>query len=310
MSDPIVVLVFVLATDGSDFPTEPMAVAARELLGAEVAVLAEGTAAMPDDARAAALADRVHAAAVVELRWSDALHERVAMRVRLARTRSWSDRELAFGRADLPPERARTLGFAFASMLQPFAAEPTPAPSGWEPPALPWSPPAVVVALERRAPAISPPAWSIDLGVAAAALGGAAGGGSASLRARVSPIVDLRWTGTLLFAPANTTLASLDAGVQLHLWAPEQIPFVFELAALAGVTRRAASHNGSTVEQWSPLAEANANLVWLVSPRAAPFLALGAATSFGRATVLVGNDVVMTLPAIWPQTTLGVRIGL
>jgi hypothetical protein len=135
MTDPFVVLLLVAAGGASEPETSFMAAAARQALGTAAVLLFEERTSLPSEAQAVALAERVGAAAVVEVDWVGPLHTRALLHVRTAREADWVERQIDFAQSDPPSEYGRTVGFAIASMITRLSAPP---PS----PDLPASPPA------------------------------------------------------------------------------------------------------------------------------------------------------------------------
>ncbi len=117
MADPLTLLILVAAGELTDSTTHGIAAAAREALGPSAHVVVGETRSEPDDAQALAREKGEHADAVVELHWLNAHHRRAALRVHLARSGKWVERQMTFRTSDADSERGRTLGLAIASIL-------------------------------------------------------------------------------------------------------------------------------------------------------------------------------------------------
>ena len=117
MSEPLLVLVL-LGGGGGDPATEAMMSAARTALGTEALVVADSSAQARSDADALVVADRMRARAVVRVAWGDPSKPSVRLHVHVEPLPEWADDVIAFDPRDAPAERARTTGFALATMVQ------------------------------------------------------------------------------------------------------------------------------------------------------------------------------------------------
>jgi hypothetical protein len=116
VADPISLILLVAVGEASTGQARALVEAARETL-TNVAVQTLETRGLPDDDGALAVERAAHAAALVELVWTDAGHRVARVRVHLAASRRWVERSFAFGPADPPSEQGRAMGFAVATML-------------------------------------------------------------------------------------------------------------------------------------------------------------------------------------------------
>lgn len=133
---PMVVL---LAGGLRDDPTtEAVTKAMRLALGSDAIVLVD-TSEVRDDAAALGLAERSRAHAVARIVWTDDTHRAAHVDVHVTSnspgakpSAEWERDDLTFADDDAPAERARTVGFTIASMVQHVEAVTTP-PAGPEP---------------------------------------------------------------------------------------------------------------------------------------------------------------------------------
>jgi hypothetical protein len=117
MMSPAVVLAIIVATEtADDQATDAMRMAAAEALGGEDLVVIDD-AEQPSDPDALRVEKSVRARAAAHVVWIDPAHTRARVRLHVADNGRWTERTIAFERADTPVERGRALGFAVTAML-------------------------------------------------------------------------------------------------------------------------------------------------------------------------------------------------
>ncbi len=117
MAGPLTLVLLVAAGESADATTRRIADATHDALGPESRVLVRESQGAPDDEQALAAESSSRANAVIELRWAAPRRRRVTVRVHIASRGLWVERLIAFRPPDADDERARTLGFAIASIL-------------------------------------------------------------------------------------------------------------------------------------------------------------------------------------------------
>jgi hypothetical protein len=331
MTDPLVVLVFVLANgaDGQNEPAMPsMTAAARQALGANTVLLIEQRAVLPPDDEALSIAEHVRATAVVELDWV-AQRTTVILHVHTTQRSGWAQREIDFAPNEAATEYGRTLGFAMASMITGLGVPPA-APER-EPSAKldPLPTPAEQNAVSNAdqhtqseqagAPVVAP--VTAPRAVEASAVA-SAGGGSASnsLGASVTASASaLAWLavqldagvrfGSITAAQATFTFLQFGAGATwrtVSTSGPQ--PFELDLRGDVFASDLLVYRAGATRSRWLPDASLSLEAVWFVVARSVGVVAaIGVDASFGTTSVAVGNDTVATIPPFRAIGALGVR---
>jgi len=304
MSAGVVILLLVPPGEAQAPLIAGVAAATSRSLGAEARVVVDART-PTSDGEAVALADRLHANAVVTLQWLEG--GRVSLHAHWSGQPGWTDRFFAFKDADALDERGRTIGFTLATMVRtesPLgpALDASKARPAAEAPAPPPAPPRLRFAVEASA----------QLAVASHAT--AFGGG---LRAmyfvvpRVGLTIGAAWnTGAMKDLDGRIDTASLSAG--LH------VPFVlsraYELAAAgeATLSHDAVSRNGasssSTEGRWVPGARLRLTAAWFFTPRIAAIAGLGLQANLGETDIVVNGHTETTLAAYRGTGELGVRV--
>ncbi len=269
--------------------------AAGRSLGPSARVLVNEESKSSDDA-AIALADRLHANAVVTLQWLE--HDRVALHAHWSGRSGWTDRFFNFDAADAPDERGRTIGFTLAAMAQEQA------------PALP--------ATQRAAIPEARPRFRLDLEAAAQVVAGSNVTSLGGLvRAAVSPIPALAFTGSAAWRAGSVGVVDGSLHV-LALAGGLRIPIVhrgaFELALQAegvasheAVSRTDARGDDQGRSRWIPGAQLSAVGGYWVLPQLALVAALGSQVTFGSTDVVVQGRTAATLSPYRATFELGVR---
>ncbi len=147
MADPLTVVVLIVAGHAQDATKQALVRAVDDAIGPSVVVEVRETPTEPDNDEAVGLEHSAHAIALAELELEDVATHRMRLRVHLAESGRWIERQVIFGAADADAERGRALGYAVATMVPYRATEafslagpraPTPSP----PPPPPPPPPA------------------------------------------------------------------------------------------------------------------------------------------------------------------------
>jgi hypothetical protein len=304
VADPIVVLVF-LASSGLPDPTDPaMTLSARQALGRDTVVLVDQRPALPGSDEAESLGERQHAAAVVEVEWTDAAHTHVMVRAHAGHRPGWAVREITFLPADPPEQRGRTIGFAMASLIE----------SGGEP-----SPDASLQhQAEKPERTADEPRFSrvmIDataLGTLGGGPGTAAAGGELAGLVLVHPRVATVVTAGVRFGDLDgSRLSSIQLGggaVWRAFVFPTPRPFEVDLRADLLATCLLAEREAQTRSAWQPGARISMETVWFALNLRVGFVALaGGEAEFGTASIVAGARTLATSPPLRAVGELGLR---
>jgi hypothetical protein len=322
MGDPFTVVILVAAGGASDPTTYAIERAANAALGRGTRVVVHESAGTPTDGEALAASPETGQSAIVEMTWGDGGHRVAVLRVHLAGGERWLDRTIGFGATDADSERARTIGFALASMI------PESNPS---PPAVP-APAAetVSVAAVAREPdrgssenASEARHFALDLfATGAAGLGASvdtAGGGGA-LEAFVAPLFALRFGGAVRAGSVPAVQGSAltlvgTAGLALHPWRPSAAhPVGGSLRLDYVVVGQSLSHvspAGSTTSTRARAlsgADAVAELEWRWAPGVELLLGAGLEEMFATTYVDLNGARVATLPPLGALAEAGLRL--
>ncbi|GAC1532159.1 MAG: hypothetical protein NVS3B10_27290 [Polyangiales bacterium] len=302
MGSTLVVVVLVLTSDAQRPATEAMTTAARRLLGPEAAVLLHEVDAVPADDAAARLGDSLHADAVVEVSWTEPDRRHAHVHVLAVPAGRWTDRELDFAEADPEPDKGRTVGIAFASLV------PVRAPATAPPTAAATAPPAHVE------PALKPverpwPYTATGAIVASSGIGGNAGGigVDTGLELRVAGPLAVRAGavfrgGEVDAASASSSTFALAGGAVLEvLRTASERPIAVSLRIDAllvnqSFTRTAFGEIPTSHGRWLPGGDALVGATWYPLPRVGVGIATGFETVFGTTRVFVDQDRVATIP--------------
>lgn len=241
----------------------------------------------------------------------------------------WSDREIRFDPKDAATERARTVGFALASMVpdEELARHRTetqsaPAPErNVEPPA----PLEAVRTSERPRPvgARPPGRHSIEIaGQFAGALGGGGGGvgGSAAVRLGVSRSVRLRFgagarvselgpaqatSRTYLAGPGVAWISWIDGNQRWGLGGRLDVLLLGQHVVHLSQDDPAPDHRFRVL----PGAAAAVEGTWRFAEQAAAALALGTEAAFGSTDIVVRGSRVVELVPVRPFVEAGLRVS-
>lgn len=288
MADPLVLVVLLGTTPAP--ASDVILTTTRRGLGVDAIVLAE-VAAPRGDADALAIAGRVHARAVAQVTWN-AETTLARIHVHVAPESSWADDELRFGVEDAPSERARTIGYTIATMVQRIE-EQRPAPTA-PPPALP----------QPRRPA----RMELRLG-GGGAIGDAASGGGGQLGVRLWPsrIVGLEASALARFGRVvgSSTLVAAGAGpvARLTIGSWLQVALATDVLVMHQSLRRAEL----TRARWIGAVDVVGELEASLGPKLGAYVSGGAEIAFGSTAVQVGAAEVGSLPVLRAIVGLGGR---
>ncbi|MET0592539.1 MAG: hypothetical protein ABW133_07565 [Polyangiaceae bacterium] len=320
----LLVIIFVSVGEANHPATRGTARAARELLGADHEVQVREIDRVPDDARAAAIAADLHAAAVIELAWDQPTHQQVQIRFHVEPRPGFSDRFIRFADTDDLAERGRTVGYAIASTVAGPREQLQPAVP---PPEIPPSAPAdrrgfvamgkVGVPADRE----RSPRGAIDVTASSAlGVGGPAGGWGGALSGRwyVTPAFALRTavsarSGQVSPAQATSLFLHAAAGaVWFPLTTTSKRPFELGARLDALLLREQLTHFDSddvavTAMRWLPGGDLALEGSWFFSASAGLLAAFGAEFAFGQTDVTIHQQVVTTLPPVRLVFQAGVR---
>lgn len=242
----------------------------------------------------------------------------------------WSDREIRFDPKDAATERARTVGFALASMVPDeelarhrAEAQTTPTPT----PERSLAPVALepVRTSERPRPIGSRPPGhhSIEIaGQGAGAIGGAGGGvgGSAAVRvglsrslrlrfgagARVSELGPAQATSRTYFAgPGVAWMSWLDGGARWGIGGRLDLLLLGQHVVHLSQDDPAPDHRFRVL----PGAAAAVEGTWRFAEQAAAVLALGTEAAFGSTNIVVRGRRVVELVPVRPFVEAGLRVS-
>lgn len=315
LTDPLVVLVLVAPADVADPSTAAMVSATQRALDTEAIVLTGG-AAGPSDGEALTLGDRVHASNVAVIGWDDVAHERVV--VHLHRSDGWFDRRYAFGPADDPNERGRTLGLILASLISRDDRGEAVAP-------LPQLPPPPEVANQDEdevvvlgSPPLRPPRakrWAVDLAVSGALAGDATNlGPSLSARYEALERFSGRVVTTVRFgeatgAKARTSELLLGGGAAVRVLDVRSLALGLRsdlFVVREGLERTEGGTRSRT--RWIGGVDILAEWSWGLTPSLAIWGGVGGAAVFGATPIYVGSERVGVLPVLRAVGELGGRV--
>jgi hypothetical protein len=322
MAEAFIVLVLVTSPGGGADPTwSAVTGSAQKAIGADAVVLAQAPAQPPSDAEALSLGERVHASAVVEVRWADPEQARALLHIHLPHAEAWVDKEIDFDLQDSPAERGRTLGFAFGSMISSTRGPPEATvhddspPDDVVPPTTPEKRP------EQVPPIARPSKVAVDMNaIASAGLGGDAEGFGGSLGLRwyaVRPLA-LRLgagirAGTVPSAQASSLAVEGAAGLALRFFTTRG-DRPFELGARADflVIRheltRTSSATTTRLSRWLSGADFVLEGVWSFTPGVAVVVAPGVEAAFGDTQVFAGKARLATIPVWRAVGEVGIRM--
>ncbi|WP_394850377.1 hypothetical protein LZC95_23330 [Pendulispora brunnea] len=311
MSAGVVILLLVPPGEAQAPLIAGLAAATSRSLGAEARVVVDARTPASDD-EAVGLADRLHANAVVTLRWLEG--GRVSLHAHWSGQAGWTDRFFSFQEADALDERGRTIGFTLATMIR------TESPLG---PALETPPAAAAKAPAPPAPPAAPswPRRPFELEASAqghvAAHATAWGGGLRAayfIAPRAGLTVGAAWyTGAMKDIDGRVDVASLSVGakVPLVLAAPER-PFELAVSAEAALSHEAVSRSGAagshTEGRWVPGARLRVTAAWFFTPHVTAFAGFGLQANFGETDIVVNGRTETTLSAYRGTGELGGRV--
>jgi cell division septation protein DedD len=333
MGDPFTVVILVAAGSAADPTTYAIERAASAALGRGARVLVHESMGAPTDGEALAASPETGPSAIVEVTWGDGGHRVAVLRVHLGGSDRWLDRTIGFGPNDADSERARTIGFALASMIpesETSMASTPPAPAPPAPaPAAPVAEAANVSAspgdadhgVYETAPSAGHFALEmIAIGAAGVSASVETGGGGGALEAFVFPPLAFRFGGAVRagsLAPARGSLLTLlsSAGVAVHPWraTPSRV-FGASLRVDYVVLSQSLSHDspaGSTTSTRSRALSGGDVVVeaeWLCAPGVELMLGTGVEETFATTHIDLNGVRVATLPPLNALVEAGLRL--
>lgn len=340
MSDPLIVVVL-LAGQAGDPITDGILAATKQALGPSAVVLSEATTEPVgvSDVDALAIGERAHARAIARVTWADASHTVARLHVHVgAATASWSDDEISFSSRDVSGEKARTVGYTLATMVQRIEQQAQAAElqekqqldrqreQAREQDQRERQRVAAEAARTSRdsAPATPHTVGQDGLEIQAAAIGALADaatslGGDARARwwlrgsrLGVHAVVGARF-GRVREADASSMTAFGGAGPSFRFFT---LARGFELAARADVmlmrhamTRAATATTAElSHDRWLGALDFALEASWSFSEQLGVMVAGGAEVAFGTTTVSVGGSRVADIPPIRAMAEIGGRI--
>lgn len=287
MADPLVLVVLLGTTPAP--ASDVMLTTTRRGLGDDATVLAE-VAAPRGDADALAIAERVHARAVAQVTWNaEATLARI--HVHVAPETSWADDELRFGVEDAPAERARTVGYTIATMVQRIEEQHPASPASPAPP------------LPRRAAVVE-----LRLG-GTGAIGDAASGGGGQVGVRLWPSrafgLEANALARLGSVVGSTTLVAAGAGpvARLTIGSWLQLAVATDLLVMHQTLRRAEL----TRERWLGAVDIVGELDASLGSKLGAYVSGGAEIAFGPTPVRVAAAEVGSWPVLRALVGVGGR---
>lgn len=283
MADPLVLVVLLGTTPAP--PGDAVLASTRRALGPDAIVLAE-TAEVRSDVDALVIARRLRASAIAQVTWSaDATVAR--LHVHAAPELGWADDELRFGEEDAAAERARTVGYTIATMVQRLD-EPRPRPGG-------------------RAPS-APSHVELRLG-GTGTIGDVASAGGVLVGARLWP---MGFIGIEAFAFARlgpVAGTSTAVGVGAGPVARHPIGTWLELAIATDlvVMHQALRRDGPARERWLGAIDVMGELAASFGAHLGAYATGGAEVAFGPTPVRVGPIEVGSFPVMRALVGVGGR---
>jgi hypothetical protein len=319
MSTALTILLLTTTAGDADNVFAPAVVrATREAVGAETQIYIRPLTTFPSDESAASLGAELHADAVVELSWS--LPDELRARLHLLRssTGKWTDLEIGFRASDVPSERARTVGFAVASIFPDRRAEPLSATAPHRGIASTKSPENGASATARGEPTADSRAIdaTLDLALGANDAGGSIGGGldfrwtfASSLGVRLAGSVRV---GEIPAAQITTQVFAGAVGITWEVWtAPHRrggLGLRLDgLVARLNFSRLSGADETVHRDKWMLGADIVAEASWFFVPGAAIVGGAGIETLFGRTAIMLGDRTFTTLAPVRPLAELGLR---
>ncbi len=318
MSASLVIVFLVASSEAHDPETVSATSVTREGLGPSAVVVVREVDIVPPDPDAMALATKLSADALVEIRWSGNDHSHVTVHVLVRRDARWEDRELDFAPTDAPSERGRTVGLAVIAMspeavpdLPPIASKPA-------------APPIVPPIVPTGHPELRPPQPSARIrafldsslgvagsggGVAVSAYGVALGFGVLLDRLVLRAGAATR-LGNLTSIGVSTSTTTLVAGVGIE-GAPlgrQASLFRARLRVDALASRDSFSHNAVSIVTWSPGLSLATDAGYELGRGAAAMMGVGVEWIARRTTVYIDNVPAARPGALRVVFSAGLRL--
>jgi len=329
MGDPFTVVILVAAGGAADPTTYAIERAASEALGRSARVLVHESMGAPTDGEALAASPATGQSAIVEVTWGDGGHRVAVLRVHLAGSERWLDRTIGFGASDADSERARTIGFALASMI-PESETNAAAPPPSAPPPETASVAAVATSARDeevdRGPsdlATSARRFALDLfAVGAAGVNASveAAGAGGAVEAFMFPPFALRFGGAVRAGPMTSARGSVitllgTVGLSLQPWRPAPTrPFGAGLRFDYVLMSQSLSHEsltGSTASTRSRALSGGdvlAEFEWECAPGVELVLGAGVEEMFATTYIDLNGTRVAALPPLSALAEAGLRL--
>lgn len=325
MGASVVVVVIVAVGELGTPSSNAMIAATRDALGKDAVVLVEPVQS-PSDEKAAGVGLEVNVGAIATVTWPGSDHARVQIHVRLVAEKRWIDRDLTFASNEPLPERGRAAGLTIASIVSASATTPPPLSTPNE---VPKTLPTTTDAAPRPTPRIavaeplarSSPRLAVDAVVAGTlGIAGPASGLGADLGARLGfpdrvvfrGSVGVRY-GTVAAASATSSLLRLAAGAGVPVWQRGDVTVSIQLGVVAlrqTLSRATARASTETKSRWLGGADALVDLEWRVAGPVALAVDGGLELALGETRVVVGDDLVATIPRLRAVFAVGLRFRL
>jgi hypothetical protein len=313
MTDPLVVLVFVVGQAAEAPSAAILSDAARQALGGDAALLVESRATWPTEVEELERGRRVHAHAVAQISWQDDSATQAKLRLYVPDGAGWAEHRATFSPNDAHEERQRALGFLLGAMVRRRNVVSS------APPAWPAASPDAAPEDEPRSPLATPaPIAAIDLTAAASlGIGGKAGLYGAMLRGQwlFHPAISARAglgarSGPLEEAGATSSLTAIWMGVSVRLLStggarPFELRGCVDLGALRHAVRR--SDPEASRSRWVTASAVALEGAWYVAPSFGVVASAGTELAWGATPVTLDGDRVATIPPGRFVTEVGVR---
>jgi hypothetical protein len=332
MPHAFVLVMLVQSNDANDASTEATIEAARRAIGGDAIVKIAPFSDPPTDEQTKETASHVPSAtepgktgtadAVVVLTWSDA-HRRVHLHLLRVAEGTFVDRDIGFDPSDAPRERARTIGFALASMM-PDRGAATPDNAAVAPPPVSSVPPTASPEENTRPPVLPAPRvyrGSISaLGLGAVGVGGFGGGAGGGI---LFEWFLGRWLGVRAgfsgraeeVGPVSGTSYVLAGSAGARARLAQNGPFELGVGADALLLWQQLSHldaddpNGPQhSSRFLPGLSLTADFAWYFVDAASLVVGAGAEAAFGQTDLFLRGRDVATLVPVRVMGQVGFRV--
>jgi hypothetical protein len=330
MAGPFTVVVLIVAGHEPEAATQALVRAVHDAMGPSVLVDVSETPVEPDGDEAVAFEASAHANALAEVQEDEEGGRRVRLRVHVAGSDRWLERQIAFEASDADSERGRTLGYVLAAMLPSRAPEASlePPPPTVAPAASPAPRPTATSAGTGETPRPargSTPSLAFDVVALAttafdAAANALGGGVTAQWFPQQHVSLRLGFTtrgGTVEAANGSTLDFAGVAGLEWHPWralrgGPLGLAFradyLCEYQSLTHYPTGIPGDLEATQSRWVSAVDAFADGSVRVADGLELVVGLGIEDAFRPIDVEVGGTQVATIPALRAVAETGLRI--